>query len=177
MSVAINDTLIRDVVSEVLSRLQTGGGSNGSALAAPARAAEGVDGIFQTVDGAVAAAKAAQQRLAAATLETRGEVIQCIRDIVIQQAEELGKIEFEETKIGRLDHKIEKLVVVTTTRVRPAASGGKTKVSKSSPGPVPSKTPSRRNVTANGSPSGLWHSNVTSLGSAKTTLYSARSTE
>jgi len=113
MSVAINDTLIRDVVSEVLGRLQAGGGgSNGSVLAAPARAAEGVDGIFQTVGGAVAAAKTAQQRLAAATLETRGAVIQCIRDIVIQQADDLGKIEFEETRIGRLDHKIEKLVVV-----------------------------------------------------------------
>jgi len=116
MSVAINDTLIRDVVSEVLSRLQTGGGSNGngSALAptVPAQRAEGKDGIFQTVDGAVAAAKAAQKRLASATLEARNQAIQCIRDIVIEQAEELGNIEFEETRIGRLDHKIEKLVVV-----------------------------------------------------------------
>ena len=108
MSAAINENLIRDVVSEVLSRMQAG--ANGSASSAPC--AGGADGLFQTVDSAVAAAKVAQQHLVAASLETRGQAIQCIRDLVIGQAEEFGKIEYDETHIGRLDHKIEKLIVV-----------------------------------------------------------------
>ena len=124
MSTAINDTVIRDVVNEVLKRLQAGVGGNGEAARAgftemreTARAEArgslgGVDGIFQTVDEAVAAAKVAQQKLMTATLKIRGEAIQCIRDIVIQQAEELAKFELEETGIGRLDHKIAKLVGV-----------------------------------------------------------------
>ncbi len=109
MSAAINENLIRDVVSEVLSRMQAG--ATGSASSAGS-AGGGADGLFQTVDSAVAAAKIAQQHLAAASLETRGQAIQCIRDLVIGQAEDLGKIEFDETRIGRLDHKIEKLIVV-----------------------------------------------------------------
>src|SRR5262249_17813323 len=70
------------------------------------------DGVFQSVDEAAAAAKKAQEHLAVAPLEKRPAAVQCIRDICIQQAEDLGKIEFDETQIGRLDHKIEKLVVV-----------------------------------------------------------------
>lgn len=120
MSATINDALIRDVVNEVLGRLQGGGnatpsaGSSSSAGAA-APASGGRDGVFGDVDSAVAAAKAAQKRLAAATLETRGQAVQCIRDICIRQADELGKLELDETQIGRLDHKIEKLHVAGRT--------------------------------------------------------------
>lgn len=105
---AINETLIRDVVNEVLSRLQTDG--NGALSRAPRpTAGGGVDGVFQTVNDAVAAAKAAFTRLSAAKMEVRAKAIECIREICIQQAEELGRFELEETKIGRLDHKIAKL--------------------------------------------------------------------
>jgi len=106
----INETLIRDVVTEVLSRLKIGGVAgarhngrgNGTGYG-------GVDGLFQDVDSAVAAAKAAQEQLAAGGLARRAQVVQIIRDLCIQNAEEWGRIELEETKIGRLDHKIEKL--------------------------------------------------------------------
>ncbi len=115
MSASIDESLIRDVVSEVLSRLGGGGnGANGSPAPAarPQVRAGGADGIFQDVGEAVAAAKAAQQKLAAATLKTRAEVIECIRKICIEQAEELARFELDETGIGRLDHKIEKLLVI-----------------------------------------------------------------
>jgi len=110
MSATINETLIRDVVSQVLDRLGSVPTDLPSSSATAVRG--GADGVFQGVDEAVAAARAAQEKLAAASLETRAAAVQCIRDIVIGQAEELGNIEFEETRIGRLDHKIEKLVVV-----------------------------------------------------------------
>ncbi len=118
MSATINETLIRDVVNEVVSRLQQNGNGSPALAASPLASpltmgvASGTDGIFATVSDAVAAAKVAQRRLVGASLDDRAAAIQCIRDIVINQAEDLGKIEFEETKIGRLDHKIEKLVVV-----------------------------------------------------------------
>jgi aldehyde dehydrogenase len=108
MSTTVSETLIRDVVSEVLSRLQ----GNGRAVAPIAAAAGGRDGVFQTVDEAVAAAKAAQKRLVAETLETRAKAIKCIRQICLEQKEELARIEYDETKIGRMDHKIEKLILV-----------------------------------------------------------------
>src|SRR5205807_4097156 len=37
--------------------------------------------------------------------------VNCVRRICIEQAEALGREEFEETRIGRLKHKIEKLIV------------------------------------------------------------------
>ena len=111
MSATINETLIRDVVNEVVSRLHGNGAASAPAPVTPA-VPGGQDGVFQTVNEAVSAAKVAQQRLATASLEDRAAAIQCIRDIVIDQAEDLGKIEFAETRIGRLDHKIEKLIVV-----------------------------------------------------------------
>ncbi len=109
MSATLNEALIRDVVAEVLSRLG-GNGSSPAAVAAPPHRS-GADGVFGDVNSAVAAALAAQKRLVAAGLDKRAAAVQCIRDIVIQQAEELGRIELEETRIGRLDHKIEKLLV------------------------------------------------------------------
>ncbi len=111
MSTTINETLIRDVVNEVLGRL-----GNGESRAAHAPAATrsrgGHDGLFQCVNEAVAAAKAAQERLAASPLALRAKAIQCIRDNIVEQAEEYGKFEFDETGIGRLDHKIQKLLTV-----------------------------------------------------------------
>ncbi|HPD30670.1 MAG TPA: aldehyde dehydrogenase EutE [Phycisphaerae bacterium] len=108
MSTTVSEALIRDVVSEVLSRLQ----GNGRVATAPPVPAGGRDGIFQTVDEAVAAAKVAQKRLVAETLETRAKAIKCIRRICLEQKEELARIEYDETRIGRMDHKIEKLIVV-----------------------------------------------------------------
>jgi len=106
MSTTLNEQLIRDVVAEVLSRLDGRGPS-------PASSTGGGDrGVFQDVDSAVRAARVAQRQLVARTLEQRRAAIQCIRDICISQAEELGRAELEETKIGRLDHKIEKLIAV-----------------------------------------------------------------
>ena len=42
------------------------------------------------------------------------EIVQIIRDVVRSRVEELGKMELEETKIGRLDHKYDKLELIIT---------------------------------------------------------------
>src|SRR5581483_5422139 len=99
------DDLIRSVVQEVLSHMR-----NGKA-AAPVNGQQQKWGVFNDVDSAVAAATEAQKRFEAAGLEARRKAVACIRKICISQSEQLGREEMEETKIGRLEHKIEKLVV------------------------------------------------------------------
>lgn len=100
---------IRTVVQEVLAQLgkRTGGdtaGSNGGG--------NGDWGVFKTVDQAVQAATDGFKKLRAATMADRAKAIECVRTICERDADELGRAELEETQIGRLDHKIEKLKIV-----------------------------------------------------------------
>lgn len=97
----VSDQLIRSVVQEVLTHMR-----NGQAPRAPREAW----GVFEDVDAAVAAATAAQKEFEARGLEDRRKAVQCIRRVCIEQAQKLGREEFEETKIGRADHKIDKLI-------------------------------------------------------------------
>ena len=101
------EAAIRQVVQEVLSQL----GRN-PYVATSGKSRDGSWGVFKTVDQAVAAANEAFEKLSERGLEDRRKAINCVRQITEQQAEELGRTELEETKIGRLDHKIEKLKIV-----------------------------------------------------------------
>jgi len=96
------EELIRNVVEQVLTRIGTGAPSSG-------RGHVGRHGIFTCVDEAVAAATVAFEQLSERSLEDRKRIIDHIRRISIEQSVELGTMEMEETKIGRLVHKIEKL--------------------------------------------------------------------
>lgn len=99
----VDESLVRNVVEQVLSRL----GGNG----APASGGyQGRFGLFTDVDQAVAAAREAFDRLSRHTLEDRKKIVSHIRRICIDQRVELGTMEMEETKIGRLEHKIDKLI-------------------------------------------------------------------
>src|SRR5579885_3687764 len=101
MAMQVSDQLIRSVVQEVLTHMR-----NGQAPQAPREAW----GVFEDVDAAVAAALAAQKEFESRGLEDRRKAVHCIRRICIEQAQTLGREEFEETKIGRVDHKVDKLV-------------------------------------------------------------------
>jgi aldehyde dehydrogenase len=99
----MSEDLIRSVVQQVLTQMGTGAApSNG-------KASGGDHGVFPTVEGAVAAAEAAFEEYRDRSLADRKKAVACIRDICVEQADELGRLELEETKIGRLDHKIAKL--------------------------------------------------------------------
>src|SRR5262245_22010155 len=100
----VTDELIRTVVQEVLSHMRNG-------HAPPANGQARRWGVFADVGDAVAAAAEAQQRFEARGLDDRRKAVACIRRICTEQAETLGREEFEETRIGRLAHKVEKLVV------------------------------------------------------------------
>src|SRR6266487_934580 len=100
----ISDELVRSVVQEVLSHMR-----NGKATSANGKGSRW--GVFDDVESAVSAAMDAQQQFEKRGLEDRRKAVHCIRRICIDQAEPLGREEMEETKIGRLKHKIEKLIV------------------------------------------------------------------
>src|SRR6266446_6573964 len=97
------EELIRSVVQQVLTRMGTA-----PAAAVNGRGHAGRFGVFTCVDEAVAAATDAFEQLSERTLEDRKRIIDHIRRISIEQSVELGTMEMEETRIGRLVHKIEK---------------------------------------------------------------------
>jgi aldehyde dehydrogenase len=103
-----NEQAIRQVVQEVLAQL----GRRGTTNSGNGSHRSGDWGVFRTVDDAVAAASDGFEKLRAASLADRAKAVACIYRICDEQADELGRMELEETKIGRLDHKIEKLKIV-----------------------------------------------------------------
>jgi aldehyde dehydrogenase len=104
----ISEDLIRSVVSQVLQEVR-GNQAKASNPAAASMAASGKHGLFSCATAAVAAARRAFEQLRTRPIEDRKKAIEHIRRISITQAVELGTMEMNETKIGRLEHKIGKL--------------------------------------------------------------------
>jgi aldehyde dehydrogenase len=106
------EQMIAEIAKEVVARLrvQLQQPQAPAVHAAPAvKSAAARDGVFSTVDEAAEAAFEAQKKVAAMSLEERGRMIEIMRRICMDRREELGRMEMEETKVGRLDHKILKL--------------------------------------------------------------------
>ncbi|HYO09713.1 MAG TPA: aldehyde dehydrogenase [Tepidisphaeraceae bacterium] len=72
----------------------------------------GEHGIFSSVDQAVSAATEAQKKLVNLSLDERDQIVKLVKSMAKQNAQAWGKMEIDETKIGRLDHKIEKLQIL-----------------------------------------------------------------
>lgn len=102
----MTEDLIRSVVQQVLTQMGNGAATGNGKI--PHRASGNL-GAYPTADDAVGAADAAFRVFRNRPLEDRKKAIDCIRKICVEQADELGRLELEETKIGRLDHKIDKL--------------------------------------------------------------------
>ncbi len=126
----VNEALIRDVVAEVLGRLggKPATAGNGAAAPAPAKPSCGCGGnsrpsggsikhggalgVFQDAREACAAAHEGFLQLKQKGVAARAKVVEIIKSLAEANAVEWGRIELEETKIGRLDHKIEKLKIL-----------------------------------------------------------------
>ncbi|MEI8341563.1 MAG: aldehyde dehydrogenase family protein [Verrucomicrobiota bacterium] len=99
----IDERLVSRVVSEVLSRLQTqkqAVKTSGTAF-----------GVYDQMEDAAEAAHRSFEKLRAQGVTARKKAIGVIRRMCVAKAQEWGTLEFNETKIGRLDHKIEKLKI------------------------------------------------------------------
>ncbi|NLF09337.1 MAG: aldehyde dehydrogenase EutE [Pirellulaceae bacterium] len=101
----IDETLVRSVVEQVITRLS----GNGNGDVASVCSTGNRHGLFTDANQAVAAARDAFEQLSRRTIEDRRRIISHIRRIAVDQAVELGTMEMEETKLGRLQHKIEKI--------------------------------------------------------------------
>jgi len=112
MTTAGREQLVAEIAREVVSRLR-GVGTPGTGRLAARPGITGLGhGVFATVDAAVEAAAKAQRRIREMSLEERGRAIEAIRRLCDEHAPELARRELDETGIGRLDHKIEKLQAV-----------------------------------------------------------------
>jgi aldehyde dehydrogenase len=69
-------------------------------------------GVFDDVKEACAAAQDAFEQLKIKGIAGRAKVVEIVKNLCTEKAAEWGKLEFEETRIGRLEHKIEKLQIV-----------------------------------------------------------------
>src|SRR5437762_1641513 len=123
----VNETLIRDVVAEVLARLDGSptpttspppaapaicacNGKGHSTSATPAR--RGTFGVFQDANEACAAAHEAFQQLQQKGVAARRKIEEIVKSLADKNADPWGRLELDETRIGRLDHKIEKLRIL-----------------------------------------------------------------
>src|SRR5688500_16824427 len=114
----MTSALVQDVVAEVMKRLNAGGvragedapaneGKRREAEAHPHRISGGSGqfGVYDSVDACVHAATEAQAKLVKLSLEDRDGIVKLIKSIAKDNAQAWGKMELDETQIGRLDHK------------------------------------------------------------------------
>jgi acyl-CoA reductase-like NAD-dependent aldehyde dehydrogenase len=112
----LGEAVIREIVADVVRRLNESGSAPASAgpvgAGAAVRARRGTFGIFRDVGEACAAAHDAYLQLQDQGVDARRKMIRVVKTLVRENAEPWGRLELDETKIGRLDHKIEKLRIV-----------------------------------------------------------------
>lgn len=105
----IQAQLVAEIAREVVARLRVQLGPQLTAASPATQSSVSRDGVFATVDEAVNAAFEAQKKVAVMSFDDRRRMIDIIVRICNDRREELGRMELEETKVGRLDHKILKL--------------------------------------------------------------------
>lgn len=115
----LDEKALRAVVEDVLRSLgrspvlSPAPAPGSAAAAAPAVVRGGPRlGVFDSVPEACAAAHAAFTQLQAKGIAGRAKVVEIVKSLATAHAAEWGRFEFEETRIGRLEHKIEKLQIV-----------------------------------------------------------------
>jgi len=104
----INDKLINQIVDTVVQRLSVNQAPQNLPVDRTRSPNADSSGVFQNMDDCIPAAVAAQKKLLNLPLDTRRQVIQAIRDTGKANAAEYGRMEFEETDLGKRDDNVEK---------------------------------------------------------------------
>ncbi|MCP3974166.1 MAG: aldehyde dehydrogenase family protein [bacterium] len=113
----LTDVDVQGIIARVQERL---GQAPSAAMPARSLAAQGNvageislgEGIYRTVDDAVAAARRAQQVYAEMGLDTRRTIVEAIRSAMLREAENLAMLAVTETGLGRYEDKILKNLLV-----------------------------------------------------------------
>ena len=109
------EQLVSAVVQQVLQSMQSQGRLSTATSSATAGSASrqashaSGPGLTGNVDAAVEQAHRSQRQLEDAGLEVRGGICDLLKQMAKDNADAWGRMEIEETNIGRLDHKIAKL--------------------------------------------------------------------
>ena len=109
----INEIDIKKMVEQVLSQL----GQNQTAGEAETTTSQNDvklgDGVFSTVDEAASAARLAWEKLRKLPISIREKMIENMRAVSREHAEELAQLAVEETGLGRVEDKIAKILLAT----------------------------------------------------------------
>jgi aldehyde dehydrogenase len=105
---SIDPDIIRSVVESVVAKL---GVPAVPQAAVPTAKPSGTLGVFDCVTRAAEAANDAHLQLKKQGVAGRAKVIEIVKHLAVSHAEPWGRFEMEETKIGRVDHKIGKLQI------------------------------------------------------------------
>ncbi len=119
----IDEARVRQIVEQVVKSLSPEGRTPpAGSVVAPARSGDGDgakpppttlgDGVFATIDEAVAATEKAQREWIKMTLEKRKLVVEAVRRVGIENAEMFARYTVAETGMGRVADKIVKHVTV-----------------------------------------------------------------
>ena len=99
---------IEQIVDMVINRLQKEGVELSDSDSSPNPSNNAADGVFHEIEDAIQAASIAQKKLLSLPLKTREGIIQAIRNVGKTNAEDYGRMEFEETGLGKLEDNIQK---------------------------------------------------------------------
>ena len=104
----LDEKVIDKIVESVVRKLADQGVEKDEAAMDTSPAVATADGVFQDMITCIKATCKAQKALVALPLETRGKVIAAIRDTGQAHAETYGRMEFEETGLGKLADNVSK---------------------------------------------------------------------
>ncbi|MBW2467926.1 MAG: aldehyde dehydrogenase, partial [Deltaproteobacteria bacterium] len=99
---------IEHIVETVINRLQKEGIEISEPARSPESSSTGSDGVFHDIEDAIEAAATAQKQLLTLPLKAREHIIQAIRDTGNANAETYGRMEFEETGLGKNEDNVKK---------------------------------------------------------------------
>ena len=134
MSFNLDEESLRQIVRGVIREMNGVGGqkscgcaNNGAPAIISSSSSQG-KGIFTDVASAVNAAYEGYRQLCKGGMEARKKIIDIVKAMTVVNAKEWGVFEYNETKIGKLDHKIGKLEIVKLVPgvewIRPDAYSG-----------------------------------------------------
>ena len=111
MAINWTEAEIEKVIRSVLSGL---GGERGEELSATSTDYNGraFIGVYTDMEEAIEAAGRGYKAIRAMSLAEREKIISAIRDLTREEAENMAKLGVKETKMGRVDHKIAKHLLV-----------------------------------------------------------------
>ncbi len=118
MTFSVDERRIAEIVQKVVADLRPQVTQVAPRPAAPPTAeggrplASGQDGVYPDIDSALAAARAAQGRLADLPLERRNLLIAAMRQAATEHAPALARAAWQETGMGRYEDKVEKNLLV-----------------------------------------------------------------